>query len=206
LGLVDFFGSPLRLGNYSTGPKKLSRFKEIQKEAVQVVCLPPSTLVSIARGPHKIMDEAQESRAAGGIGLFQVGISTVTACGRTTQAANRTSGTISIRISRSGLLWLLFCALSRKGRLPCKPIQIDQLLAQGLGAYVLSTLAPPPPQLVSITQRKIEITNPTINYFLILTLILADSNNSVTDTNTYAVDTGMSIDSMRYPGLQTPLP
>jgi hypothetical protein len=84
-------------------------------------------------------------------------------------------------------------------------IQIDQLLAQGLGAYVLSTLAPPPPQLVSITQRKIEITNPPINYFLILTLILADSNNSVTDANNYAVDTGMSIDSMRYPARQTPL-
>jgi hypothetical protein len=35
--LVGFFGSPSLVSDYSTGPKKLSRFKEIKKEAGQVV-------------------------------------------------------------------------------------------------------------------------------------------------------------------------
>jgi hypothetical protein len=35
--LGGFFGSPSLEGDYSTGPKKLSRFKEIKKEVRQVV-------------------------------------------------------------------------------------------------------------------------------------------------------------------------
>jgi hypothetical protein len=45
------------------------------------------------------MGAAQWSEPTGGIGLFQVGVSTINGWGRTTRFANRASGAIAIYIS-----------------------------------------------------------------------------------------------------------